>query len=322
MGVAFDPPRVGVAPIGRRLVLLGAVGGVGAIVAGQASPTPGQAAGGAPERFGLTVAPREWWADDLAPTGPMAIEAPGDVKFLLVHHTVNANDYPPAAVPGLLQGIYRAHTGEKGWPDVAYNFFVDQHGGVWEGRAGSLTGPVKGDATGGSQGFAMLCSFVGDHRTVPPTPAAADSMVRLLAWQADTYGIDTTPGATTEFVSRGSNKHPAGATVTTTTIAGHRDMSSTECPGDAAYRLVLEDFPPRVALLRVATTTPTTTVTTAPTIPGSTASTVAVSGEEAGAPGSSGGSTGVPWVAAGVGGACGLALLGGIIGLRSRRQRA
>ncbi|MCB1007053.1 MAG: N-acetylmuramoyl-L-alanine amidase [Acidimicrobiales bacterium] len=255
----------------------------------------------------------------------MEQESPGDVRFLLVHHTVNANDYPPEAVPGLLQSIYGIHTGEKGWSDVAYNFFIDQHGGVWEGRAGSLTAPMKGDATGGSQGFGLLCSFVGDHRTVPPTEAAADSMVRLLAWLADTYGIDTTPGATTDFVSRGSNRHPAGVSVTTSTIAGHRDMSSTECPGDAAYRLVLEEFPPRVDLLRVTTglaeattTTTAASATTDPTVSAPGTSTTVASGDATAPAGA--GSTSVPWAAAGVGGLIGLGAFGAALALRRRRS--
>ena len=39
-------------------------------------------------------------------------------------------------------------------------------------------------------------------------------------------------------MSRGSNLHPAGKQVTTATIAGHRDMSKTSCPGDACFRLI------------------------------------------------------------------------------------
>jgi hypothetical protein len=178
-------------------------------------------------------------------------ERPGDTRFLLVHHTASANDYDPDDVPGLLRGFYRFHTGpDRRWPDVAYNFLVDRYGVVWEGRTGSLTGPVMADATGGSQGFAQLCCFVGNHQVEAPTREAQSSMTALLAALADTYAIETAPGATTTFVSRGSNRWPAGTTVTTTTIAGHRDMSLTTCPGDAAYELVRDVFPAAVTALR------------------------------------------------------------------------
>src|SRR5690606_28908465 len=132
-------------------------------------------------------------------------------------------------------GIQRFHVRERGWPDIAYHFLVDRDGRVWEGRDGSLTRPVQADASGGSQGHAMLCCLIGEFTEQAPTPAAVAALTAVLAWLGDTYGIDTAPGATATFTSRGSNRWPAGTEVTTATIAGHRDMSYTECPGDACY---------------------------------------------------------------------------------------
>ncbi len=109
---------------------------------------------------------------------------------------------------------------------------------MWEGSAGSLAGPVAADATGGSQGFDQLVCFIGDFTSVMPTPAAVDAGNRTLAWLAQRYGIDTAAGSTVTFMSRGSNKWPAGAKVTTATVAGHRDMSTTACPGNAFYPYV------------------------------------------------------------------------------------
>lgn len=223
-----------------------------------------------PPLAGVPVHPRDEWAGGLPPPGPLAQERPADVRFLLVHHTASTNAYGPDEVAGLIRGFHAFHTGpEKNWPDVAYNFFVDRYGGVWEGRAGSLAGPVVPDATGGSQGFAQLGCFIGDHSTEPPTPEAQRSMTALLAALADAYAIDTSPGAATTFVSRGSNRWPAGTSVTTTTIAGHRDMSLTACPGEAGYVLVRDVFPAEVTALRAARSTPTN-VPTAPVPPPAT----------------------------------------------------
>ena len=185
---------------------------------------------------------REEWAAGVAPTGPLEPEP--DVRFLLVHHSASANAYGADAVAAEIRSFYRLHVA-KGWPDVAYNFFVDRFGGIWEGRQGSLAGPVKGDATGGSQGHALLCCFIGDHRHDAPTPEAQAAMVELLAFLAQRHGID--PRARVSFVSRGSNRWPAGTEVTTETIAGHRDMSRTACPGDAGYAFVKGPLPQRVA---------------------------------------------------------------------------
>lgn len=118
------------------------------------------------------------------------------MRFLLVHHTASRNGYRQQDVPALLRGFFSFHTGpDKVWPDLAYNFLVDEHGGVWDRRAGSLAGPVRPSATGGSQGFAVLGCYIGDLAVAAPRPPARASMLRLLAWLADTYGIDTAPGA-------------------------------------------------------------------------------------------------------------------------------
>lgn len=199
----------------------------------------------------LQVRPRAAWAGDLAPRGPLPVEQRADVRYLLVHHTASTNDYEQDDVVGQLRGFYAFHTGlDKGWPDLAYNFMVDRFGGVWEGRAGSVQQPVMASATGGSQGFAQLACYIGDLSSTPPTAPARASMLRLLAWLAEQYDVDTSPGAEVSFVSRGSNKWPAGSTVVTRTIAGHRDMSSTSCPGDAAYADLRSSYQSEVTALR------------------------------------------------------------------------
>lgn len=242
------PRSTGRPSISRRSLLVGAATTAGLAWSGLPVLGGRRPAGAQP-----AIAPRSAWAGDQGPVGSLPVEAPGDVRVLLVHHTAGPNEYAASDVPGILQGIHRFHTGpDKGWPDVAYNFFVDRYGGVWEGRAGSLGAPVIGDATGGNQGYSQLCCFLGTHTEAPPTAEAQQAMVGLLAWLADRYDIDTAPGAMTSFVSRGSNKHPAGATVTTTTIAGHRDMSLTACPGDAAYAWVRSGLPVAVSAARSA----------------------------------------------------------------------
>jgi hypothetical protein len=185
-------------------------------------------------RYGLTVRPRSEWAGKLGPKGTIPREP--DVRFLLLHHSASSNDYAQAAVPGIIRGFYGFHTGpEKKWPDVAYNFFVDKFGTAWEARTGSLDGWVAGSATGGNQGYSQLVCLIGDYTKVEPTAAQMKSVAALFAALADRHEIDTAPEATTTFVSRGSNKQKKGATVTTPTINGHRVMSSTSCPGDAAF---------------------------------------------------------------------------------------
>ncbi len=189
----------------------------------------------------LNIYPRAAWGGDLLPKRPIA--TPEDVRFLLVHHTASSNKPPRGGTITTLRKTYAFQTGGgKGWPDVCYEFFVDRDGLVWEGRTGSLAAPVVADATGGSQGFAQLVCLIGNFTKVLPTAAAQTGLIRTLAWLADRYSIDTNPGATTTFVSRGSNRFKAGVTVTAKTIGGHRDMSKTACPGNKFYPVVRDSM--------------------------------------------------------------------------------
>lgn len=237
---------------------------------------------------GLTINPRSSWAVDRLPKGPLSGE---DVRLLLVHHSASRNGHTGADAPAILRSFYDYHTSaEKGWNDIAYNFLIDADGGIWEGRAGSLAGPVAGDATGGNQGFSQLVCIIGDYNAVQPSPASLTSLVSVLAWLADRYGVSTAPGAEVTFTSRGSNRHPAGTTVTSPTITGHREMSQTTCPGDNLNAYVVGDLradveaarggsappppPPTTTTTTSTTTTSTTTTTTVPptttTVPSST----------------------------------------------------
>jgi hypothetical protein len=205
---------------------------------------------------GLTVLRRASWGADLPAPLDLPTEAPGDVRVLLVHHSASPNGYAEADVAEEIRLFHALHTGPgKGWPDVAYNFFVDRFGRVWEGRAGSLDGPVIGDATGGNQGFSQLVCLIGDFQLEPPSVEAVDALAAVLAWIARRDGVDVTPGATTSFTSRGSSRWPPGTVVETATIAGHRDMSQTLCPGAVLHARVRDDLPTMVAGRAHGTTT-------------------------------------------------------------------
>jgi hypothetical protein len=213
-----------VSPLTRRQ-FIGATAGLTTAANGLAIPARG-----------LEIRPRSSWAADLPPKGALSGE---EVRFLIVHHSASHNGHTAGDVPAILRSWFHYHTGpEKGWPDIAYNFIIDSAGGVWEGRQGSLDGPVAGSATGGNQGFTQLVCVIGDTNKAPATKAAKASLVRVLAWLADRYDVSTTPGSKVTFTSRGSNRWPSGTSVTTPTIAGHRDMSQTTCPGNDLYSYV------------------------------------------------------------------------------------
>lgn len=212
---------------------------------------------------------RAEWAADRPPVGPLADE---EVRFLVVHHSASHNGHSGAEAPAIIRSFYDFHTAGRGWNDIAYNFLIDSDGGIWEGRAGSLDGPVAGDATGGNQGFAQLICVIGDYNSAEPTAASLHSLVSTLAWLADRYDIPTAHDSSVSFVSRGSNRHPAGSEVTTPPITGHRTMSRTSCPGDRLDSYVVDGLMEDVETARIDSLSPTTTTIpmTTTTIPTTT----------------------------------------------------
>lgn len=197
---------------------------------------------------GLRVRRRADWAGRLRPRG--ALHAEPDVRFLLVHHTAGSFGYSRAEVPSVIRSVCLYQMSAKGWPDTCYNFFVDKYGGVWEGRKGSLAGPVMADATGGSQGFAQLVCLLGNFEVDVPTSAMIDSLSRLLGWLAHRHDIDLSQRSRVSFVSRGSNRWSRGTNVTARPISGHRDMSYTACPGRNVYPLLARKVPARARAFR------------------------------------------------------------------------
>lgn len=171
----------------------------------------------------------EWGADEsyrrAAPGCNGTPEYADGVRQAVVHHTAGPNTYTEAEAAAVVRGIYYFHTNTSGFCDIGYNFLVDRFGRVFEGRAGGLTEPVVGaHATGfnrNSTGVAVMGTFV--DQSVPD--AAYSALRRLLAWKLAYHGID--PRATTA----------AGGRVVPT-IAGHRDLGATACPGDRLYEML------------------------------------------------------------------------------------
>ncbi len=146
-----------------------------------------------------------------------------EVHAGFVHHTVNANDYTKAEVPGILRSIYAYHVRTRGWSDVGYNFLVDRFGRIWEGRYGGVDRPVVGAHTLGYNDYSFAMSAIGNFETAQPSSAMLQAYGRLFAWKLSLHGVDA--GSMSQQV--GPDKFNA--------INGHRDAASTACPGRNLY---------------------------------------------------------------------------------------
>jgi hypothetical protein len=146
-----------------------------------------------------------------------------EVHAGFVHHTVNANDYSRAEVPGILRSIYAYHTQSRGWSDVGYNFLVDRFGRIWEGRYGGIDRPVVGAHTLGYNDWSFAMSAIGNFDVKQPGSAMIQAYGALFAWKLSLHGVDA---ASTQQVV-GPDTFRA--------VNGHRDAGSTACPGRYLY---------------------------------------------------------------------------------------
>ena len=155
------------------------------------------------------------------------------VRMVFVHHTDTPNGYAPGDVPAIIRSIYTYHVRSNGWNDIGYNFLVDAYGRVYEGRAGGIDRPVIGAHTEGFNTGSVGIAVIGNGSLAPLTDATRDALVNLIAWRLDVAHVDPLGHAT--MISGGSDRFPAGKSVSMRVVSGHRDANSTDCPGSLIY---------------------------------------------------------------------------------------
>ena len=158
------------------------------------------------------------------------------LRLAIVHHTVNTNNYTRAQSAAIVRGIEAYHVLANGWNDIGYNFLVDRFGTVYEGRGGGVEQNVIGAHAQGFNVGTVGVALIGNFSYVPPTRAAQNALVNLLAWRLDVAHVD--PRSRVLYTSSGNYTFHAGRTVTLRAISGHRDTGPTECPGARAYALI------------------------------------------------------------------------------------
>jgi len=147
----------------------------------------------------------------------------GDVHAGFVHHTVNANDYTRAEVPGIIRSIYAYHVKSRGWSDIGYNYLVDRFGRIWEGRYGGVDRAVVGAHTLGYNDDSFAASAIGNYQIARPSRAMIEAYGTLYAWKLSLHGV--TASSTHQWVTKSWFQ----------AINGHRDAAATLCPGQYLY---------------------------------------------------------------------------------------
>jgi hypothetical protein len=169
----------------------------------------------------------EWGADESIRRASPSYAAA--VRAVTIHHTASSNGYSVGDVPRLLRGFYAYHVKSQGWSDIGYNFLVDRFGTIWEGRAGGISRGVIGSHAGGFNTGTVGVSMIGTYENVAPSAEMLESVAQITAWRLSLAGVD--PRGSITMTSGGSTRFKRGTPVTLPTVFGHRQVSSTACPG-------------------------------------------------------------------------------------------
>jgi putative cell wall-binding protein len=189
----------------------------------------------APAAAGLTIRPRSDW-DPNNTCKPRETPEEIQVNVAFIHHTGIDRAYSQGEVPNILLGYCLYHRNTRGWSDIAYNFFVDRYGTVWEGRAGGIDKGIRGGHTQGFNSYSTGIALIGNYTTGAPTWSQQHALTELLTWKLGVHNVD--PYGNTSLISLGSYMWDEGERVTFASISGHRDAQATSCPGAYCYNLL------------------------------------------------------------------------------------
>jgi hypothetical protein len=206
---------------------------------GPAPASPPLAAAGAAALAKPGVVSRTQWG---SPDGQGSRVAPSyyPVNHMVVHHTADSSNLLPgeSGWAARVRAEWTFHTYTRGWGDVGYNYLIDPNGVIYEGRAGGDDAVAFHDtANYGSMGVVLI----GTYSSSPPTAAAQDALVRLLAWKAAQKHIDPLGRSYYYGCDISSYCRPFNAGAVVLNIAAHRQVTPghTTCPGDQAVTTLL-----------------------------------------------------------------------------------
>jgi hypothetical protein len=155
---------------------------------------------------------------------------------IVIHHTAGSDVDVNGSTVAVLRGIWNYHANTLGWGDVGYNYLIDRNGVIYEGRAGGDNVSGFHDAANeASMGIALI----GTYTNQPPSAAAQQALVNLIAWKIEQRGLDPNGSAFylgCQDLTRCVQVNPGAVVPVITT---HRDIArTTSCPGDAFHALL------------------------------------------------------------------------------------
>jgi hypothetical protein len=145
-------------------------------------------------------------------------------KGAIIHHTVGSNSYSKGESAKIVRATQAYHMKSRGWCDIGYNFLVDKYGQIFEGRSGGISRQVWAAHAGNKavNEYTVGVSLMGTFTNTSPSAAMKEATAKLVAWR---FSLAKVPAKGTYSIGG----------LTLNRIAAHRNVLSTECPGNVAY---------------------------------------------------------------------------------------
>ncbi|XP_041476721.1 peptidoglycan-recognition protein SC1a-like [Lytechinus variegatus] len=146
----------------------------------------------------------EWGAR--SPKSTTALNAP--LEYAVVHHTDGSRCYDETSCKAIVRGIQNYHMDSNKWDDIGYNFLIGDDLNVYEGRGWNNKGAHSVDYNAYSIGICMIGTFT----STTPTSQMMGVLQQFLDCALSRNTL--MPGYT---------------------LYGHRQATSTTCPGEKLY---------------------------------------------------------------------------------------
>jgi N-acetylmuramoyl-L-alanine amidase len=142
---------------------------------------------------------------------PLRSIDPAKVRYVVIHHTANANPHWG------VRECHKSHQKDRGWSGIGYHYFIEQSGDVFEGRADVDRDYIGAHVAGYNSVSVGIC-LDGNYDTQVPTEKNLDILAQVTAMMLNRYKLEVSA------------------------IRYHSDLADKSCPG--------KNFPSRADFAR------------------------------------------------------------------------
>lgn len=152
----------------------------------------------------------DWQANP--PKEPYTVHQP---RAITIHHTAGKLTASLEESIAEIQFIQDYHQNAKGWNDIGYHFILDSLGNVFEGRPIKVVGAHVYMRNTDNVGISLMGNY-HPPKNDQPSQKALEAIISIASYVVNAYSVEKS------------------------SFYAHRDIGSTDCPGDILYSKIPE----------------------------------------------------------------------------------